>query len=119
LRAECGFGLTTQQKLQQLQIQLKAATNGVYSQVWKDLGGLYSLSIFEYSLWEGRAGRLTLAIKKFCQVKLPKIANCLDYAMFKDMILPACCPGSLSLPVVLDFFECASVCVCVWYALCG
>lgn len=61
--------------------------------------------------------RLALAIKKFCQVKLPKIANCLDYALFKDTnqreeqerrkeatfawaTFTSCCP------------------VCVWVCLC-
>lgn len=64
--------------------------------------------------------RLALPIKKFCQVKLPKIANCLDYALFKDtnqreeqsrkgerrQLLP----GPLSLPVAL--------CMCVWVCVC-
>lgn len=68
--------------------------------------------------------RLALAIKKFCQVKLPKIANCLDYALFKDTnqreeqerrkeatfawaTFTSCCP--------------VCVCGCVWVlcALCG
>lgn len=79
---------TWMRMLQQLRIQLKAATNGVYCPSWQwesrvedkegSGGGLYQ--------WHCQPSkcRLALAIKKFCQVKLPKIANCLDYALFKD-----------------------------------